>query len=462
MSTSTTDDSEHDSGSFATALLVLALDVRFGHLEQWLDSQLGELINTIRALQVQSWTSPTKPLPPTSTSSSQAPLPPLDLKPFQQLCWHSPLLAKLLAPQHLVKLCNPKSRVSKEPSQPTHLTVGPGGVLVGAKESSDTHTSAFVKTIPNIAALTQIWLAYITIRVHATGNLTLNEALLVSEPSSAPLLSPGWPYNTPHRSEDPSAPSKLPAFALQTALLLLTSHSDVSHYLDDFFGASDTTASPATPIQVLSFSAAACPLWLGGWQISKTTKAKLLWWINTLQSWDGVSLLQPSPLIVEHVWTDASKRCISGHWGSMDFPFAAFTKELSRQHWQKDIRYLEALAVLEALRHFSPLWDGPRRVVVHVDNENIKYGLRKGSIWDPQTQVLFWAIFALCLQQHINLVPIHVSSTANVLADTLSRHRFVFIQQQFPRAFTLLHFNTVDVAHCPLPPSCERQVSPPQ
>ncbi|SAM64255.1 uncharacterized protein UBRO_21040 [Ustilago bromivora] len=69
--------------------------------------------------------------------------------------------------------------VSKEPSQPTHLTVGPGGVLVGAKESSDTHTSAFVKTIPNIAALTQIWLAYITIRVHATGNLTLNEALLV-------------------------------------------------------------------------------------------------------------------------------------------------------------------------------------------------------------------------------------------------------------------------------------------
>ncbi|SAM64291.1 uncharacterized protein UBRO_14136 [Ustilago bromivora] len=128
----------------------------------------------------------------------------------------------------------------------------------------------------------------------------------------------------------------------------------------------------------------------------------------------------------------------------MDFPFAAFTKELSRQHWQKDIRYLEALAVLEALRHFSPLWDGPRRVVVHVDNENIKYGLRKGSIWDPQTQVLFWAIFALCLQQHINLVPIHVSSTANVLADTLSRHRFVFIQQQFPRAFTLLHFNTVD------------------
>ncbi|SAM86049.1 uncharacterized protein UBRO_20957 [Ustilago bromivora] len=83
-----------------------------------------------------------------------------------------------LRPEHLVKLCNLELRVSKEPSQPTHLTVGPGGILVGAEESSDTHTSAFIKAIPTIAALTQIWLVYITIRVHATGNLTLNKALL--------------------------------------------------------------------------------------------------------------------------------------------------------------------------------------------------------------------------------------------------------------------------------------------
>ncbi|SYW81444.1 uncharacterized protein UBRO2_04314 [Ustilago bromivora] len=78
----------------------------------------------------------------------------------------------------------------------------------------------------------------------------------------------------------------------------------------------------------------------------------------------------------------------------MDFPLAAFTKELSRRHQQKDIRFLEALAVLEALHCFFPLWDGPRHVVVHVNNKNIKYGLRKGSIQDPQTQVLVQAIFA--------------------------------------------------------------------
>ncbi|SPC62850.1 uncharacterized protein UHOD_11824 [Ustilago sp. UG-2017b] len=310
----------------------------------------------------------------------------------------------------------------------------------------------------------------------------------------------------------------LTAFALQTVSPSSTSHSDVSHYLDNFFGASETTASPATPIQVLSLSAAALGVKLShkktvwettkleilgieldsvaqtasitqqrrqrilhlcshiiehgqasllelqqvadhlqfvtcvaphgraflrrlydiiwshykapfGRQISKTMKAKLLWWINMLQSWDGVSLLQPLLLVVEHVWTDASKRCIGGHWGSMDFPSAAFTKELSRRHRQKDIHFLEALAVLEALRCFSPLWDGPCCVVIHVDNKNIEYGLRKGSIQDPQTQVLFRAIFALCLQQHIDLVPIRVSSTANVLTDALSRRRFIFIQQ---------------------------------
>ena len=83
---------EHDPGSFATALSVLALEAWFGRLEQWLDSQLGELLNTIRASQVQSQTSPTEPLPPASTSSSQALLSPSTSSPSSScvgtpLCW---------------------------------------------------------------------------------------------------------------------------------------------------------------------------------------------------------------------------------------------------------------------------------------------------------------------------------------------------------------------------------------
>ncbi|SNX81800.1 uncharacterized protein MEPE_00505 [Melanopsichium pennsylvanicum] len=333
----------------------------------------------------------------------------------------------------------------------------------------------------------------------------------------------------------------LASFALRSVSTSSTSHSDVAHYLDDFFGASDASANPAVPIHVLSLAAAALgfrishkkTFWdttkleiLGieldsvaqtasitqerrqrilqlcsrivdrgrasllelqqvaghlqfvtrvaphgraflrrlydavkahhkapfGRRISKATRAELVWWINTLNSWDGVSLLQPSPLIIEHIWTDASKRSIGGHLGSMEAPLAVFSKELSRRHRQKDIRFLEALAVLEALRRFAPLWSGPRRVVIHVDNENVKFGLRKGSIRDPLTQVLFREIFALCLQQHIDLVPVRVSSEDNVLADALSRRRFASIQQQFPRAYSLLRVNR-PVASSRLPAS---------
>ncbi|SAM63391.1 uncharacterized protein UBRO_20164 [Ustilago bromivora] len=291
----------------------------------------------------------------------------------------------------------------------------------------------------------------------------------------------------------------LTSFTLRS-LLTGTSdrHSDVSHYVDDFFGASDRTAHPPTPVRALSLAATALGFKLSrkktvwdttkleilvieldsvaqtasvttqrrqrilqlcvrimergrasllelqqvaghlqfvtrvaphgraflrrlydavrahhkapfGRRISKATRTELLWWTATLQSWDGISLLQPSPLLVEHIWTDASKRCIGGHWGDMHQPSAAFSRELSRRHRQKDIRFLEALAVLEALRRFAPLWLGHRRVVVHVDNENVEHGLRKGSIHDPQTQVLFREIFALCLRQHNDLVSLRVS-----------------------------------------------------
>ncbi|SNX87252.1 uncharacterized protein MEPE_05962 [Melanopsichium pennsylvanicum] len=264
----------------------------------------------------------------------------------------------------------------------------------------------------------------------------------------------------------------LASFALRSVSTSSTSHSDVAHYLDDFFGASDASANPAVPIHVLSLAAAALgfrishkkTFWdttkleiLGikldsvaqtasitqerrqrilqrclrivnrgralllelqqvaghlqfvtrvaphgraflrrlydavkahhkapfGRRISKATRAELVWWINTLNSWDGVSLLQPLPLIIEHIWTDASKRSIGGHLGSMEAPLAVFSKDLSRRHRQKDIRFLEALAVLEALRRFAPLWSGPRRVVIHVDNENVEFGV---SAYQPESK----------------------------------------------------------------------------
>ncbi|SPO28963.1 uncharacterized protein UTRI_10233 [Ustilago trichophora] len=166
--------------------------------------------------------------------------------------------------------------------------------------------------------------------------------------------------------------------------------------------------------------------------------AELRWWKTLLASWPGHTLLQPSPLIVEHIWTDASKRAYCGHIGLMDSPRSVFSKEISRRHRSKDIRFLEALAVLEALRQFSQAWTQPRLVVIYVDNTNVEHGLRSGRSRDHLTQTLLRAIFQLCFTRGITLRPTRVSSEDNRLADLLSRRQFSKVKLQFPIAHKLL------------------------
>ncbi|SOV04536.1 uncharacterized protein UDID_17119 [Ustilago sp. UG-2017a] len=62
-----------------------------------------------------------------------------------------------LKPEHLVKLCNPESRNSREASRSTGLTL-PNRQLSVVNDSSNSQTSTFVKAIPSIAALAQVWL----------------------------------------------------------------------------------------------------------------------------------------------------------------------------------------------------------------------------------------------------------------------------------------------------------------
>jgi hypothetical protein len=120
--------------------------------------------------------------------------------------------------------------------------------------------------------------------------------------------------------------------------------------------------------------------WPGRRRLPQSTRAELTWWIQTLRAWDGSSIMAASPLIVEHVWTDACKRAYGAHWGLPSDPSGVFSRELPRRHRRKDIRFCEALAVLEALRLFSPSWHCPRHVVIHIDNEKIEHGLSVGAV----------------------------------------------------------------------------------
>ncbi|SOV06283.1 uncharacterized protein UDID_19507 [Ustilago sp. UG-2017a] len=189
-------------------------------------------------------------------------------------------------------------------------------------------------------------------------------------------------------------------------------------------------------------------------QIGRETQAELTWWCRVLESWSGTTVLAPSLLLVAHIWTDACPRSFGGYLGPASNPQAIFTTETPRRHRTKNIRFLEALAVLEALRRFSPLWGTPRLVVVHVDNANVEHRLRSGRSRDPLTQRLIREIYSLCFTRNITLRPVCVSTSDNVLADLLSRRRFRCIESSFPQAYiqpAVLPLGT-RTNHCHPPP----------
>ncbi|KAJ1038209.1 hypothetical protein NDA10_005269 [Ustilago hordei] len=115
---------------------------------------------------------------------------------------------------------------------------------------------------------------------------------------------------------------------------------------------------------------------------------KLRWWQSTLQMWPGHSLLQPSPLVVKYIWTNASKWSYEAHLGPMQAPTVALSQEVPPHHQSKDIWFLEALAVLEVLHAFSPSWTSPSLIVLHMDNTNVEWGLHTSCSCDPLTQTL--------------------------------------------------------------------------
>ncbi|CCF53689.1 uncharacterized protein (N-terminal fragment), partial [Ustilago hordei] len=130
-------------------------------------------------------------------------------------------------------------------------------------------------------------------------------------------------------------------------------------------------------------------------RIPRQALTELAWWVAVLETWQGTCVLSPSPLLVAHVWTDACPRGYSAHLGLTSDLVAVFSQSVPRRHRGKNIRFLEALAVLEALRHFLPHWPTPTTVVVHVDNKNVEYGLHSGSSRDPLTQRILQEIFGL-------------------------------------------------------------------
>lgn len=207
-----------DRSDVASAASVVALETRLSSLEQSLNGKITELLDAFRASQplvappplpsaslLSSQTPQAVPAPPplqalpppprpqapataesATTSAGQNPVAAGEFAPLsitRCFAWVpldvvNQVERDQLKPEQLVKLRNPESRVSKEPAQEQGFTLGAGGTLSVTQETADTRTSSFIKAIPNIAALAQVWLIYTAIRVRHTGNIALNEALL--------------------------------------------------------------------------------------------------------------------------------------------------------------------------------------------------------------------------------------------------------------------------------------------
>ncbi|SAM86242.1 uncharacterized protein UBRO_20968 [Ustilago bromivora] len=147
--------------------------------------------------------------------------------------------------------------------------------------------------------------------------------------------------------------------------------------------------------------------------LTQPARSELIWWCDVLEHWSGTSILSPSLLAAAHVWTDSCPKGYGSYLGLDTSPTAVFAKTIPHCHHKKNICFLEALAVLEALRCFLPHWSGPTLVMVHVDNKNVKHGLCLGCSHDLLTQCLLWEIFGLCLKHDLTIQP-HPSAS-NIL-----------------------------------------------
>ncbi|KAJ1026683.1 hypothetical protein NDA13_004056 [Ustilago tritici] len=179
--------------AFASASLVVALEQqveqRFRHLEQQLNGQFGKLLASICASQAPAAATPPTlnlPHPMGRDLAGPQPLAPAgELQPLSVLCsfaWVPVDIVALvehdqLKPEHLVNLHNPELRFSWESSRSTGLTLTDGQLSV-VEDSANRRTFTFVKAIPSIAALAQVWLIYVAICARHMANLELNAALL--------------------------------------------------------------------------------------------------------------------------------------------------------------------------------------------------------------------------------------------------------------------------------------------
>jgi hypothetical protein len=155
----------------------------------------------------------------------------------------------------------------------------------------------------------------------------------------------------------------------------------------------------------------------------------LNWWLQALETSNGIRILPARSLPQIQLFTDASSFGLGAFWyRSTNGDWRSNTRLVIRENTLSVLReddnlhhinVAEVQAVALALRRWGQQWNN-HELVIHVDNTTALAGFRKGRLRGQSNVPLRTALLD-CVRWQCQWTPIWLSSQDNALADALSR-----------------------------------------
>ena len=152
--------------------------------------------------------------------------------------------------------------------------------------------------------------------------------------------------------------------------------------------------------------------------ISPEIKADLLWWLQFLVRFNGVSMIPPPVYNSDILFTDACLFGIGGHFRDQCF-HAQFPADISSTQTY-NINVKELLAIIVALRLWGRHMQG-NRILLRSDNMDAVLAINNRRSRSPLIQQCLRVIWYICAIYDFDLHAEHIPGYLNVAADLLSR-----------------------------------------
>ena len=185
--------------------------------------------------------------------------------------------------------------------------------------------------------------------------------------------------------------------------------------------------------------------------LTSECKEDIFMWICLLKNWNGVSFFFDSEFCSTRdltLYTDASS----------SFGFGAYLQ--SRQEFLFDswinhpvpvsehsLSYMELYPIVASALVWGQFWKG-KRIVFLVDNQGLSVILAKGRAKSPAINQLLRRLVLVATTNHFTFTSSWLATSANVLADALSRNNLSLFQEMAPAATQVI-----------CPPSTEIQLT---